>query len=81
MIGEHLLLTFWCFTWQTLIVTWIKANLNVPVSVELWDELLAVLSSLTSWIELIKEWAVSGFDIMLPCCDSIYVLDICCCVE
>ena len=44
---------------QTLIVTWIKANLNVQISTELWDEFLAVLSSLTSWIELIKEWAVS----------------------
>ena len=44
---------------QTLIVTWIKANLNVLISTELWDEFLAVLSSLTSWIELIREWSVS----------------------
>jgi hypothetical protein len=40
-------------------VTWIKANLNVLISTDLWDEFLSVLSSLTSWIELIKEWAVS----------------------
>lgn len=45
---------------QTLIVTWIKANLNVIISTELWDRFLQVLSSLTQWEELIREWAVSG---------------------
>lgn len=44
---------------QTLIVTWIKANLNVVISRELWDRFLHVLVSLTNWEELIKEWAVS----------------------
>lgn len=44
---------------QTLIVTWIKANLNVPVSRQLWDRFLHVLADLTKWDELIKEWAVS----------------------
>ena len=44
---------------QTLIVTWIKASLNVFISSELWDHLLKVLSSLTAWVELIREWAVS----------------------
>ena len=47
---------------QTLIVTWIKANLNVFVSAELWDRFLQVLSSLTQWVELIKEWSVSRMD-------------------
>ncbi|KAI4469242.1 tuberin [Holotrichia oblita] len=42
---------------QTLIVTWIKANLNVTISRELWDRFLHVLVMLTSWEELIKEWA------------------------
>ncbi|MPC07518.1 Ral GTPase-activating protein subunit alpha-2 [Portunus trituberculatus] len=42
---------------QTLIVSWIKANLNVSISGELWDQLLLNLSSLTHWDELIKEWA------------------------
>lgn len=42
---------------QTLIVTWIKANLNVVISSELWDQFLSVLSSLTQWEELIREWA------------------------
>ena len=48
-----------CGLFQTLIVTWIKANLNVQVSDELWDHFLNVLSSLTAWVELIREWAVS----------------------
>lgn len=43
---------------QTLIVTWIKANLNVMISRELWDRFLYVLTSLTNWEELVKEWAV-----------------------
>ncbi|XP_076041404.1 ral GTPase-activating protein subunit alpha-2 isoform X2 [Oratosquilla oratoria] len=42
---------------QTLIVSWIKANLSVVISSELWDQLLLTLSSLTHWDELIKEWA------------------------
>lgn len=46
-----------CFLFQTLIVAWIRANLSVYISRELWDELLSVLSSLTDWEELISEWA------------------------
>ena len=45
---------------QTLIVTWIKANLNVVISTQLWDQFLQVLTSLTHWEELIREWAVSA---------------------
>uniref|UniRef100_A0A663MUA6 Ral GTPase activating protein catalytic alpha subunit 2 n=1 Tax=Athene cunicularia TaxID=194338 RepID=A0A663MUA6_ATHCN len=41
----------------TLIVAWIRANLSVYISRELWDELLSVLSALTDWEELINEWA------------------------
>lgn len=44
---------------QTLIVTWIRANLNVVITVELWDQFVQTLSSLTVWEELIREWAVS----------------------
>lgn len=44
---------------QTLIVTWIKANLNVVISPSLWDQFLNVLASLTQWEELIREWTVS----------------------
>ncbi|XP_053102322.1 ral GTPase-activating protein subunit alpha-2 isoform X2 [Hemicordylus capensis] len=42
---------------RTLIVAWVRANLSVYISRELWDELLRVLSSLTDWEELITEWA------------------------
>lgn len=42
---------------QTLIVAWIRANLCVFISRELWDDFLGVLSSLTEWEELISEWA------------------------
>nr|XP_012612813.1 ral GTPase-activating protein subunit alpha-2 isoform X2 [Microcebus murinus] len=42
---------------RTLIVAWIRANLYVYISRELWDDFLGVLSSLTEWEELINEWA------------------------
>ncbi|XP_058419307.1 ral GTPase-activating protein subunit alpha-2 isoform X6 [Diceros bicornis minor] len=42
---------------RTLIVAWIRANLFVYISRELWDDFLGVLSSLTEWEELINEWA------------------------
>ncbi|KFV97188.1 Ral GTPase-activating protein subunit alpha-2, partial [Eurypyga helias] len=42
---------------RTLIVAWIRANLSVYISRELWDELLSILSTLTDWEELINEWA------------------------
>lgn len=44
---------------QTLIVAWIKGNLNVYISRELWDDLLCVLSSLTCWDELVTEWSLT----------------------
>lgn len=44
---------------QTLIVAWIKGNLNVYISRELWDDLLSVLSSLTCWDELVTEWSLT----------------------
>ncbi|CDQ64423.1 unnamed protein product [Oncorhynchus mykiss] len=42
---------------RTIIVAWVRANLCVFISRELWDELLSVLSSLTGWEELVTEWA------------------------
>lgn len=50
---------FLFFSSQTLIVTWIKANLNIVISDQLWEHYLRVLSSLTGWVQLIREWAVS----------------------
>ena len=54
-LGEVRILNLWFGLFglkkifQTLIVTWIKANLYVVVSSELWDQFLEVLSSLTLW--------------------------------
>ncbi|XP_041038952.1 ral GTPase-activating protein subunit alpha-2 isoform X5 [Carcharodon carcharias] len=60
---------------RTLIVAWIRANLSVYISRELWDELLSVLSSLTAWSELITEWAkiMESLTVVLARC--VYGLD------
>jgi hypothetical protein len=42
---------------ETLIVTWIRANLNIHVSLEMWNDFKGRLSRLTKWEELIREWA------------------------
>ncbi|XP_057199282.1 ral GTPase-activating protein subunit alpha-2 isoform X3 [Triplophysa rosa] len=42
---------------KTIFVAWVRANLTVFISRELWDELLALLSSLSHWEELVFEWA------------------------
>lgn len=42
---------------QTLIVTWIRANLYIHVPVELWERFQSILSTLTHWEELLHEWA------------------------
>ncbi|XP_063231262.1 LOW QUALITY PROTEIN: ral GTPase-activating protein subunit alpha-1 [Bacillus rossius redtenbacheri] len=61
---------------QTLIVTWIKANLNVVISSELWDQFLIVLSSLTQWEELIKEWAKTLETLTRVLARHVYGLDL-----
>ncbi|XP_077996665.1 ral GTPase-activating protein subunit alpha-1-like isoform X2 [Glandiceps talaboti] len=61
---------------QTLIVTWIKANLNVAISTDLWNELLRVLSSLTHWEELIKEWAKTMETLTRVLAKHVYNLDL-----
>ncbi|XP_037397957.1 ral GTPase-activating protein subunit alpha-2 isoform X1 [Pygocentrus nattereri] len=48
---------------RTIIVAWVRANLSVFISRELWDELLAVLSSLSHWEEL-KEKKQRGRGVM-----------------
>lgn len=40
-------------------MAWIKGNLNVYISRDLWDDLLSVLSSLTCWEELVTEWSLT----------------------
>uniref|UniRef100_UPI00398F7563 ral GTPase-activating protein subunit alpha-1 isoform X3 n=1 Tax=Pristiophorus japonicus TaxID=55135 RepID=UPI00398F7563 len=61
---------------RTLIVAWIKANLDVYVSRELWDELLVVLSSLTCWEELITEWAMTMETLTKVLARHLYNLDL-----
>ncbi|GLH07913.1 Probable Rho GTPase-activating protein CG5521 [Gryllus bimaculatus] len=61
---------------QTLIVTWIKANLNVVISPELWDQFLMVLSSLTHWEELIREWAKTLETLTRVLARHVYNLDL-----
>ena len=61
---------------QTLIVTWIKANLYVVVSPELWDQFLEVLSSLTLWEELIREWAKTMETLTRVLARQVYQLDL-----
>ncbi|CAG5132353.1 unnamed protein product, partial [Candidula unifasciata] len=61
---------------QTLIATWTKANLNVMVSTALWDEFLAVLSSLTSWKELIFEWSKTMETLTKMLARQVYGLDL-----
>ncbi|XP_043685130.1 ral GTPase-activating protein subunit alpha-1 isoform X1 [Vespula pensylvanica] len=61
---------------QTLIVTWIKANLNVVISTQLWDQFLEVLSSLTQWEELIREWAKTLDTLTRVLARHVYNLDL-----
>ena len=41
---------------QTLIVAWIKASLYAAVSMDLWDDLLALLKDMTHLKDMITEW-------------------------
>ncbi|XP_051158588.1 probable Rho GTPase-activating protein CG5521 isoform X3 [Leptopilina boulardi] len=61
---------------QTLIVTWIKANLNVVISTQLWDQFLQVLTSLTQWEELIREWAKTLDTLTRVLARHVYNLDL-----
>ncbi|KAM4542597.1 ral GTPase-activating protein subunit alpha-1 isoform 4-T4 [Odontesthes bonariensis] len=61
---------------QTLIVAWIKANLNVYISRELWDDLLSVLSSLTCWEELVTEWSLTMETLTKVLARNLYSVDL-----
>ncbi|KAM7403860.1 hypothetical protein PAMA_004335 [Pampus argenteus] len=60
---------------RTIIVAWVRANLCVFISRELWDELLAVLSALTCWEELVTEWASIMDSLTAVLARSVYGLD------
>uniref|UniRef100_A0A8C9VXK2 Ral GTPase activating protein catalytic subunit alpha 2 n=1 Tax=Scleropages formosus TaxID=113540 RepID=A0A8C9VXK2_SCLFO len=61
---------------QTIIVAWVRANLSVFISRELWDDLLAVLSSLTDREELVSEWASIMDSLTAVLARSVYGLDL-----
>ncbi|XP_021202849.2 probable Rho GTPase-activating protein CG5521 isoform X1 [Bombyx mori] len=61
---------------QTLIVTWIKANLNVAVKSELWQNFMELLMRLTHWEDLIKEWAKTMETLTRVLARHVYSLDL-----
>ncbi|XP_022083005.1 ral GTPase-activating protein subunit alpha-1-like isoform X2 [Acanthaster planci] len=61
---------------QTLIVSWIKANLKIRVSKDLWDRFLNVLSSLTHWAELITEWSKTMETLTRVLAKRVYGMDL-----
>ncbi|XP_076027606.1 ral GTPase-activating protein subunit alpha-1 [Genypterus blacodes] len=61
---------------QTLIVAWIKANLNVFISRDLWDDLLSVLTSLTCWEELVTEWSLTMETLTKVLARNLYSVDL-----
>ncbi|KAG5857395.1 hypothetical protein ANANG_G00019010 [Anguilla anguilla] len=60
---------------RTIIVAWVRANLSVFISRELWDELLSVLSSLTDWEELVSEWSSIMDSLTAVLARTVYGLD------
>ncbi|CAL8089966.1 unnamed protein product [Orchesella dallaii] len=61
---------------QTLIVSWVKASLNVPITAELWDQLQGVLSQLTFCDELITEWSKTMETLTRVLSRHVYNLDL-----
>ncbi|KFW81903.1 Ral GTPase-activating protein subunit alpha-1, partial [Manacus vitellinus] len=57
-------------------MAWIKANLNVYISRELWDDLLSVMSSLTYWEELATEWSLTMETLTKVLARNLYSLDL-----
>ncbi|XP_048831336.1 ral GTPase-activating protein subunit alpha-2 isoform X2 [Brienomyrus brachyistius] len=60
---------------RTIIVAWVRANLSVFISRELWDELLVVLSSLTDREELVAEWGSIMDSLTAVLARTVYGLD------
>ncbi|TRY92831.1 hypothetical protein DNTS_024895 [Danionella cerebrum] len=61
---------------KTIFVAWVRANLTVLISRELWDDLLAVLSSLSQWEELVFEWASIMDSLTAVLARHVYGLDL-----
>ncbi|KAG7266312.1 hypothetical protein CRUP_015156 [Coryphaenoides rupestris] len=73
---EQILLVLLRVTESTLIVAWIKGNLNVFISRDLWDDLLSVLSSLTCWEELVTEWSLTMETLTKVLARNLYTVDL-----
>ncbi|XP_028967431.1 ral GTPase-activating protein subunit alpha-1 [Galendromus occidentalis] len=61
---------------QTLIVTWIKANLHATICVDLWNGFVRVLSTLSHWEPLIDEWAKTMKTLTRILTTRVYGLDL-----
>ncbi|XP_016105027.1 ral GTPase-activating protein subunit alpha-2-like [Sinocyclocheilus grahami] len=61
---------------KTIFVAWVRSNLTVFISRELWDELLVVLSSLSHWEELVFEWASIMDSLTAVLARHVYSLDL-----
>lgn len=61
---------------QTLIVTWIRANLHVHISITFWEEFQKTLSQLTEWEELIREWSKTMDTITRVMCRFVYNINL-----
>ncbi|XP_035704350.1 ral GTPase-activating protein subunit alpha-1 isoform X3 [Folsomia candida] len=61
---------------QTLIVSWVKASLNVPLSTELWNRLHQVLSQLTFCDDLVTEWSKTMETLTRVLSRHVYNLDL-----
>lgn len=44
---------------QTLIVSWIRANLYVPIGSKMWADFHRVMRNLVAWRELLEEWSTT----------------------
>ncbi|OQR71409.1 ral GTPase-activating protein subunit alpha-1-like [Tropilaelaps mercedesae] len=61
---------------QTLIVTWIKANLHATICVDLWNGFVRVLSTLAHWEPLVDEWAKTMKTLTRILTTRVYGLDL-----
>lgn len=57
---------------QTLIVTWIRANINVPIPLSIWQEFQATMIHLSAWDEMIREWSKTMDTITRVMCRYVY---------
>ena len=57
-------------------MTWVRASLNVYLTLDLWEELLRVGSTFTGWEEMIKEWAQTMETLTKVMARTVYNIDL-----